>query len=190
MNRSRAALRGVTLIELMFAITILAILIGLGGPSFANLVRDNRVTGLTNDFVGSVALARSEAMKRGLPVSLCPTADGVQCAGNTNWATGWLMFTDDLGVAGQVDAGDEILSVTAAAGGGYAPPGYALDGAMTRLTIAPNGLTQSDIPAVAGVAPDPSGWPLGVKKSGCTGEYARRVVVTALGRVNTRRVNC
>ncbi len=199
MKAHRPAQRGVTLIELMFAITVLAILLGIGAPSFANLIRDNRVTALTNDFVGSVALARSEATKRALPVSLCPTTDGESCEGSTDWSTGWLIFTDDVGTQGEVDVpGDEILQVNMNAGGGYAPEGYALSGAMEYLTFAPNGLTQADLPAIAGGAipaefgggTDPAGWSLTVEKSDCVGGKARQATVTALGRVSTRRASC
>jgi type IV fimbrial biogenesis protein FimT len=196
---AHASQRGMSLIELMFAITVLAILLGIGAPSFANLIRDNRVTSLTNDFVGGVALARSEATRRGLPVSLCPTTDGESCEGDSDWSTGWLLFTDDVGTQGEVDVpGDEVLQVNMNAGGGYAPQGYSLTGAMEYLTFAPNGLTQADVPAVAGGAipaefgggTDPAGWAMTVQQDGCTGGRARQAIVTALGRVTTRKTSC
>jgi len=170
--------RGLTLIELMFAITVLAILLGIGAPSFVDFVRDNRVTALTNDLVTATALARSEASKRGLPVSVCPSANAVACSGATDWAVGWIVFTD-TGVAGAVDGTDEILQVADAA-----PAGYSLTGVTRFFRFAPNGLTE---PALVN-APTPN--PIDVRKTGCTGQRARQISVFRAGRVAATRVNC
>ena len=53
--------RGFTLIELMVALLVLGILLGIGVPSFRDAALSSRVTGYANDMVASVQLARSEA---------------------------------------------------------------------------------------------------------------------------------
>jgi len=61
---------GFTLIELMITLVVLAILLAVGVPSFNNLIENNRVTAQANSLLGAVNLARSEAVKRGVPVSV------------------------------------------------------------------------------------------------------------------------
>lgn len=100
--------RGFTLIELMMTIGVLAILMAVAGPSFVEIIRNNRVATQTNDVVGALSLARNEAAKRGLPVTVCAaTADQSACAGDAteDWANGWLTFVDSTGTAGTLDAG-------------------------------------------------------------------------------------
>lgn len=60
--------RGFTLLELMTAIAVLAILVSIGVPSFQTLVKNNRVVTQTNELVTAVNFARTEAIKRGRPV--------------------------------------------------------------------------------------------------------------------------
>ncbi|MCC5810798.1 MAG: GspH/FimT family pseudopilin [Ectothiorhodospiraceae bacterium] len=64
--------RGVTLIELMVALVVLAIIAGIAFPNFQNLMRDNRTTTRTNELVTAINLARSEAVRRGDTVTVEP----------------------------------------------------------------------------------------------------------------------
>lgn len=63
--------RGFSLIELMVAITILAILLALAVPSFQDMIQRNRVRTAAADLSDSLNLARSEAIKRGSSTRLC-----------------------------------------------------------------------------------------------------------------------
>jgi type IV fimbrial biogenesis protein FimT len=56
--------RGVTLPELVFAMAIVAGLLGWGVPSFRELQRNVERTREVNQFVQALYLARSEAIKR------------------------------------------------------------------------------------------------------------------------------
>ena len=102
--------KGFTLIELMVTISVAAILLVIAIPNFRTFVLNNRITGQANDMMTALNYARSEAIKRGLPVSMRSSA------GSTNWSTGWFVFSDPSG-NGAVDVGDITLRVWPALGG-------------------------------------------------------------------------
>ncbi len=86
---------GFSLIELMVAIAVLTILLSLAVPSFSTVIKNNRMTTLTNQLVLDLNLARSEAVKRGATVILCRSAAPATagCGGSTqDWTTGWIIF--------------------------------------------------------------------------------------------------
>lgn len=76
LNKCRRA--GFTLIELMIVIALVAIVATVAVPSFNQLIENNRLTAATNDLVGVVTFARSEAIRQGRSVTVSPrTKDGV-----------------------------------------------------------------------------------------------------------------
>lgn len=108
--------QGFTLIELLIAIAIAGILLGIGVPSFANAIKESRISSQYNTMVGSLYLARSEAVKGSSEITVCPreSAGSSQCGGKTDWENGWLVFVDRTTVQGEatakVDATDEIIA--------------------------------------------------------------------------------
>ncbi len=101
---------GVTLLELLITIVILAIIVSIGVPAYRDLVLNNRQTGAINELITALQLARSEAVKRNATapaaVSICSSTDGSACDGL--WSDGWIVFTDADG-DGELEDGDEIL---------------------------------------------------------------------------------
>ena len=86
---------GFTLIELMVTISIAAILISIAVPSFKTMLKNNRVTAATNEFVTALVLARSEALKRNNNISICTSLNQQSCSGSTSdYAKGWIIFMD------------------------------------------------------------------------------------------------
>ncbi len=85
---------GVTLIELVVTLSIAAILLTIGVPSFQDLMRNNRSAAQVNEFLTALNLARSEAVKRGASVSVCSSTDSATCRTSsvTNWADGWILY--------------------------------------------------------------------------------------------------
>lgn len=87
---------GFSLLELLFVLFLAALLLSLGIPALNGVVLDSRRTGDINAFVASVQLARSEAAKRGQPVILCKSSDGLTCGGReTQFDDGWLVVPEN-----------------------------------------------------------------------------------------------
>lgn len=103
--------KGFTLIELMITLALSAIILAFAVPSFQDIIRNNRLTAHTNEFVAALQLARSEAIKRGTRITLCKSLDGSNCASNSNgYEQGWIVFID-LDNDANVDVGEEIIRV-------------------------------------------------------------------------------
>lgn len=94
----RAANRGITLLELVMSLAIIAILASVAAPGFNALRYSSERAAVVNSFVHAVYLARSEAIKRGQVVTICKSVDGQACAGRaTEWHSGWIVFVNDDG---------------------------------------------------------------------------------------------
>jgi type IV fimbrial biogenesis protein FimT len=91
MQRPTFAQRGVTLVELMVALGLLALLMMFAVPSFRDAGLPSQLRSVANDLVGASQLARSEAIKRDAVVTLCVSADGATC-GTGNWQQGWIVL--------------------------------------------------------------------------------------------------
>ncbi|MFL1404004.1 GspH/FimT family pseudopilin [Marinobacter sp. M1N3S26] len=83
--RGRERSSGFTMIELLVAMAVMAIILGLVVPSFQGIIRSNQVTTEANAFMSAVQLARSEAVKRGGVVSLS--------ANGADFGEGWCVHT-------------------------------------------------------------------------------------------------
>ena len=80
---------GVTMIELLVTLVVAAVLVTVAAPSFSRLIASNRITSQTNEFILALNLARSEATRRGQPVTLLATATA-----SPVFQSGWQIFTD------------------------------------------------------------------------------------------------
>jgi len=94
------AAAGFTMIELLVVITIVAILMGIGAPSYKYVTNSNRMSAEVNGLLGDMQLARAEAVKDGMSVTVCSSTDQLTCNGSSDWSGGWIVFTDpsDSGV--------------------------------------------------------------------------------------------
>src|SRR5690606_15001619 len=81
-------------------------------PSLMDGLGRSSARAATRSFTSALSLARSEAVKTGSGVSICPSLDGEDCAAGS-WSTGWIVFIDADGDAdgdtGSVGAGDTVL---------------------------------------------------------------------------------
>ncbi len=165
---SRHRSRGYTAVELLFTMAIAGLVTALAVPNFRDFIQNNRAAEEANALVGALALARSEAVTRGIPVSVCSSTDNAACSGGLDWSTGWIVFTDadaDGGVDGGADP-DEVLRALPAL-----RTGSDLAGNANSITYAANGFLGS----AAAVTFD-------LDIEDCTGDHNRTITVNLQGR--------
>jgi type IV fimbrial biogenesis protein FimT len=85
---------GFTLTELAIVMSIVAILMAIGMPSFKYVTTSNRISTELNGLLGDMQYARSQAIKEGLPVTVCSSVNGTQCDQVNTWQSGWIVFLD------------------------------------------------------------------------------------------------
>jgi type IV fimbrial biogenesis protein FimT len=164
--------RGFTLIELMITLVLAAIIVSLATPSFQNIIQNNRAATQSNELLAALSLARSEAVKRGARVSLCPSTNQTSCTGGTNWADGWIAFRDTAAndAAAPVVDGDPIR-VWGALRGGATLTGPA------NIRFRPMGdVINADV--------------FEHRVPGCSGDQGRDIAVNIAGRAMVTRVAC
>lgn len=108
--------RGLTLMELLVTMTIAGILVAIAVPSFTWMIQNNRAATQVNQFVTGLSRARNEAIRSGVSVTLCRSADQSTCGGGNGWETGWIIFPEYGGniatrdFAGRAYAANAVLT--------------------------------------------------------------------------------
>ncbi|WP_232823461.1 GspH/FimT family pseudopilin [Dyella sp. C9] len=88
--------RGFTLIELVVALVVAAILIGFAIPAMHTYIQNNRVVAQANGLIADLQYARGEAVATHGYISVCPlaSAGGNSCdTTDGSYAQGWMVFT-------------------------------------------------------------------------------------------------
>ena len=129
--RSRSA--GFNIVELMVVVFIIAVLAAMAGPDMARMIRTQRLKTSAFDVLATLTLARSEAIKRNLTVTITPTGG--------NWAKGWTVKDSNNNV---VKEQGELGSVTVV---GPANLIYASNGRLSGAVAPQFDLSATDVSA-------------------------------------------
>ena len=153
--------RGFTLIELLASITVLVILSSIAATSYSTSVNNNRLYASQNEFVAYLALARSEAARRGVTVIVSATAPST---GNA-FGGGWTVWVDTNG-NGSFDSGEPLLRSHEAL------PSTILigDGTTTAIAFNPTGFLTGGAADIKLCATDPTlaGFDISIQANGLT----------------------
>jgi type IV fimbrial biogenesis protein FimT len=121
--------KGFTLTELMATVVIAAVVVTIAVPGFETFFQNNRLATRANAFVSALNLARSEAIKRGVRVTVCKSLNGTQCTNSGGFEKGWIVFVDVNGNLNggipTVDNNDVIIRVFEEIPGGISLTGNA-----------------------------------------------------------------
>ena len=124
---------GFTLIELMLALSVAAVLFSLALPSMHNLQQRQRIVSTANDLVAHINLARLHAVTRREIAVVCPSLDSATCTGANRWEDGWIVFRDP-DRNGEPDQPGDVLRV------GSGMENLLIDSAgRTRIRYQPSG---------------------------------------------------
>jgi len=150
---------GLSLVEVLVVLVIVAIALGIGVPGLGGLLAETRLQTESRRLLGALNLARSEAILRNQPVSVCPVdarEPGVaNCTGT--YSDGWMVFANvDRDRA--VDPADRVLRLFEGLPPGYRVTNRSGTSAVNALiNYAPDGsahrpLTLQFCPPVGGAA--------------------------------------
>ncbi len=161
---TRNANNGFTLVELMITVALVGVIAALAVPSFATMIANNRLATASNDVVGVLNYARSEAIKTGRSVIVNPT-DGA------DWANGVSVWIDRNGNGSMQDS--EELRRTSGA------PGSVTVNSSSNFAFTGGGLLPNGSAAVTiQVCDDRSG------------ESGRSITITLGGRIRAEDLTC
>ncbi|MCW8450678.1 GspH/FimT family pseudopilin [Legionella quinlivanii] len=166
--------KGFTLTELIVTLCIAAIFITVAVPGYYALIQNNKVVAMVNRLSASLNFARMEAIKRGVRVSVCSAGNAAltTCGSASQWAQGWIVFVD-ANNNNLIDSNNDLVKVNEALPSGtrinadagivsYNSMGFASSGAMN----------------------------LSVTATGCKGNNARSLNISASGRLSISRIAC
>ncbi len=137
-RRARAGERGATLLEMMVALAILALVIGLSFPALRAPLAALSVDGARGALAADLRAARSQAVRSGEPVAFQLAADG----------RGWSWTGGRRALAAPLRVETETGAVTFAGDGGAAAARFVVRGPHGRSRpvelMAPTGVVRAE----------------------------------------------
>jgi len=171
MNAVKAQLvKGFTLIEAMIVVAVFGVLLALAAPPLTDFLESVQARQNTNDLLGSILLARSEAIARNSTISMCMIREGHEdhCH-DDGWHGGWILF-EDLDDDGDRDSDEEII--------------HQYSGMSETSTVTSAEFDESLTYLPSGAVPT-----TGILTI-CSGSTARQIVIYATGRPRLSDASC
>lgn len=179
-SQNRSGADGFTLVELMMTLVIVAVLAAIAMPSFKSILGDSALVTTTNDLVSSIHMARSESIKRGENVGVCPVVDAQAaepvCGAGTVWTNGWLVFVDSNENGVRDAPGEVAVAVREARADAFVITPDALFANLVYFNSSGSSINTGAIPVSGNIRID------------FGDEGARQISVSANGRVATQEV--
>lgn len=171
----RSVQSGFSMMELLIAIAISAIVLGLAVPSMQSFVGNSEIAATSNHLVYSLQTARSEAIKRAGFVGLCPSSNSLEAdaaCGGADYGDGWIVFADTNG-DGERHSGEPLILQSEAPSNAF-------------TFTADNVFSDRVYFGESGTSINPAGIPLsGSITIVFADSETRRVVIAGNGRINT-----
>jgi len=166
--------RGFTIIEAVITVLIAAIFLAAAVPSYYALIQNNKVAMTTNKLSAAFNMARMEAVKRGVKVTVCSAANSSlsSCGTTTQWVNGWIIFTD-ANNNDTIDSNNDLTYVSEAV-----PKGVAITASRKNVGYNSAGFLSGSALIIV------------IKAPGCTGNNARQISISTSGRVSVLRAAC
>ncbi len=161
----------------MIGLAVLVILITVALPSMRSTIQNNRMTAQANSFLTAFQLARTEAVKRRAPVSICASSDGASCTGD--WEDGWIVFVDGNAAGNSNASVGEVLQVWQGLDGDISNTGDDPD----FVRYVGSGIVDRDAGTTFPVTFE-------LEIPGCTTDSNREIEVSPTGRAGAKRVDC
>ena len=158
-----------------FGLVILGLLMSLAVPSSTESIRANRLVAETNEVVGAINFARSEALKRASIVSVCARSSDTACGASatTDWSSGWLVFVDVNG-NGVRNVGETVIQTHPAIASEFQLT--STNRGYVRFTA--TGMTQDGAEI------------FNLHRTGCSGNKAKQLTLSLVGRLRNETVAC
>jgi type IV fimbrial biogenesis protein FimT len=171
--------RGFTMIELVVTIAIAGILLAIAAPGLQNFLAGRAVAAQSEDILSALHYARSEALKRGSPVTICRTTAAAPATCDTA-STGtwqyWMVFADSPSTLGTLDAGEAKLRVESAPAGSVTYTAMSAKYFSFQSTGIVIPATATDLPATIDLKPRLS------SSSSAFKRYERQICIDKMGR--------
>jgi type IV fimbrial biogenesis protein FimT len=167
---------GLSMIELIAGIGIVGILMAIGVPSYRYITNSNRASSEVNGLLWDMQFARSEAIKEGRTVTICPATAALTCAGTVNWHNGWIVFID-VNNSAQVDSNSDTVLRNQPAFGNSDK--FVSDNALKSVTFNREGFA-------AGLAAPAAGFvTVTLHDSTANTQWTRCLEISTIGRLRT-----
>lgn len=93
-RRSLPAASGISLLEVLVAVALAAVLALMGLPTWRDWVARQELALRAQVLASALSRARTEAIRRGFRFNVCKSVDGATCADDGDWSRGWILHVD------------------------------------------------------------------------------------------------